>query len=239
MQVTARKIEQFTTELLLKTADIIVKRFVKNGSITYDSFEDYKQTIVEKYLLKKEKIEKAYTGQAKPATYISAILYRMVLEVLRKENNTKKNQKKNVEEFFLSNNKTVINPEEQLIINNEKEYLGKVLTTLGKDRFKAILFLKYYFRMNISINELQDYVPLNLINKAHELLKFEGNIKDKDVYRKLCEICNSFEEKKIKQDTVRMFINKIIAKIINRLNANKRAFYTKDTLLTLFELYYS
>ena len=61
MQVSAKKTE-FSTELLLKISEIVVKKFVKNGSVKYDDYKDVKQSIIEKYLRKKDKIESSFTG---------------------------------------------------------------------------------------------------------------------------------------------------------------------------------
>jgi len=229
----------FSTELLLKTSSIIVKKFVRNGSVKYDDFEDVKQSLIEKYLNKKDKIERSFNGSAKIETYISAVLYRMVLEILRSEKSKTNNSTEfeQIVKFFKT--EKVINPEEQLIIENEKKYLQRVLHTLGKERFKISLFIKYYFRIIINVFDLNNYVPNNLIKSVLKILTFKINTKDKEIFSNLSEVQNSFETKKVKPDAVRMFINKNIEKTINRMNGTNRAFYTKNTLSILFEMYYN
>ncbi len=233
------KIQAFSTELLLKISDIIVKKFIKNGSIKYDDFEDIRQSLIEKYLNKKDKIESSFNGSAKIETYISAVLYRMVLEILRSKKSEANNNSKFEESIKFFNTEKVINPEEQLIIENEKKYLQRVLQTLGKEQFKISLFIKYYFRIIIKSFDLNNYVPSNLIKSLLKILTFEINTKDKEIFSNLSEVQNSFETKKVKPDAVRMFINKNIERIINRMNGTKRAFYTKDTLSILFEMYHN
>ena len=224
----------FTTKLLMDTANIIVKKFVKNGSLNYNNSEDIKHSIIEKYLLKQTKIENAYNGLAKPETYLSAIFYRMILEILRAEKNKIKynsnTEIKNIE------HEHELNPEEKLIINNEKDYLKRVLLTFGKQRVKLNLFLKYYLRLSIVLIDLEQYVPSKIFNKILELLKDNTNIKDKEVYIKLSDTQYLCEKKKVKPDAIRMYINNNIDKILTRLNGNNRAHYSKESFSILFEM---
>ena len=166
---------------------------------------------------------------------MSAILYRMVLEILRSEKNKPEKNLNKSDNPNVFDNRKVINPEEKLIIENEKKYLKRIMLTLGKDRVKIKLFIKFYFRMLIVILDLKNYVPEKFTKKVLGILQHNENIRDKEIYTKLSEAQNIFETKKVKPDAVRMFINKNINKIINRLNGTNRAFYTKESLQILFE----
>ena len=230
------KNKRFTTESLLKITDIVVKKFVKNGSINYNDFDDIKQSVIEKYLIKKERIESSFTGKSKVETYVSAVIYRMILEYLRSDKNRSKRFSDFEDNSKVFEKEKVINPEEQLIINNEKIYLKRVLLTFGKQRVKLILFVKFYFRLLILIRDLFNYVPENKTDEAMKILRKNENVKDKEIYIRLCEMQNLFEQKKVKPDAVRMFINKNIETIINRLNGEGKAYYTKECLQILFEM---
>ena len=70
----------FTTRMLTTITDIIVKKYIKAGFIAPENYEDTKQTIIEKYIAKRQRIESLYDNRAKPETYISAVLYKMMLE---------------------------------------------------------------------------------------------------------------------------------------------------------------
>ena len=223
--------KNFSIEIVIKIADIVVKKFVKNNSIHYSEFEDVRQSILEKYLLKKDKIEAAYTGQAKPETYISAILYRMVLEIIRTEKNKLLKQSDFEDNITIFNKEKIINPEEQLIIKNEKEFLSRILYTLGEQRAKITLFIKFFYQIQITENDVKQYAVNKDFNHIYNLFQQNKELKDKEIYNILCDVHNFTEEKKIKPDAVRMYINKNIEKIISRLNGrNNRTFYTKKTL---------
>ena len=75
----------FTTRMITTITDIIVKKYIKAGYIDAADYEDTKQTIIEKYIAKRERIESLYDKRAKPETYLSAVLYKMMLEILRSE----------------------------------------------------------------------------------------------------------------------------------------------------------
>lgn len=238
MQVNTKTQNIFSTEMLLNISDIIVKKFVKNGSINYNNFEEYKQAVIEKYLQKKDKIESGFTGKAKPETYISAVLYRITLEVLRSEKNREKKYKDTEDNSKVFDNDKVINPEERLIIENEKEYLKRVFLTLGKDRIKKILFVKFYFRLLIILSDMQGYVQKSKFKDILKLLHNNKNVKDKHIFFKLTEVQKICENKTVKQDAVRIFVKNSIKTIISRLNGQNRTFYTTESLQILFEMYF-
>ena len=245
---------------VIKIADIIVKKFVQNKSIHFSEFDDMKQSIIEKYLLKQDKIETSFTGQSKPETYISAILYRMVLELLRNEKNKYQRQSDFETHIRIFERERIINPEEKLIIQNEKKYLDRVFATFGKEREKIILYIKFFYQVKISEDEIRQYAKNRDYNKLYEIfissqkdmvhqssdpfkrvgtLKDELNLKDKEIFSLLCEAHNTIDEKKVKPDAIRMYVNNNIKKILERLNGeNNRTFYTKKTLGLLLMVNY-
>ncbi len=229
-------VKAFSTESVLKITHIVVKKFIRNGSISYNDFQDVSQTVLEKYWKKKDKIESSFSGASKPETYISAIVYRMVLEIIRSEKNKPKHYTDFEPNLETHNHEKVLNPEEELIINNETKYLERVLLTLGDERIKVVLFCKCYFRLWINNEDLIPYVPPHLCDKAYEMLHDTAQLKNKEVYARLCEVHNLVESKTIKPDAIRMYIQKNIEQILFRINGNNRAYYDKDSLRTLFEL---
>ncbi len=229
----------FSTESVLKITNIVVKKFIRNGSILHKDFQDVSQSVFEKYWKKKDKIESSFSGASRPETYISAVVYRMVLEIIRSEKNKPKHYTDFEPNIETQSHEKVLNPEEELIINNEKKYLERVLLTLGDKRIKITLFCKYYFRLWINNADLIPYVPSHLCDKAYKILHNTAQLKDKEVYARLCEVHNLVENKTVKPDAIRMYIQKSIEQVLFRINGNNRAHYEKDSLRTLFELMYN
>jgi DNA-directed RNA polymerase specialized sigma24 family protein len=231
------RIKDFSDEQVLTITDIILKKFIKNKGIDYHNFDDFRQEVLENFYTKKDKIMSAYSGKAKPETYISAVIYRMILGVIRNDKNFRKYQA-DVEPATELQKEKVRTPEEELLIKNEKYYLSLILNTLPESK-KALLFLKSYFRVNITqedllayCSKLQDYELSEKLNRSDEMT-------DKELYECLCDIENSVQLKQIKPDAVRMYINKMIDVLLARLNGrNQRCFYNKESLAYLFELVY-
>ncbi len=228
----------FSIEMVIKIADIIVKKFVKNKSIHVSEFDEIKQTIIEKYLQKKDKIEINFTEKSKPETYISAILFRMVLEVLRTERNKNQRYLDFEDNIKIFEKEKIINPEEKLIIQNEKEYLKRVLNTFGKEQVKIILFIKIYYQINITNIEIKNYSKNITCKKILNCLGENKDLKEKEIFLLLSRLQNTAEKKQVKPDAIRMYVNNSIKKILERLNGeNNRTFYTKKTLALLFEVF--
>ncbi|MEA3495356.1 MAG: hypothetical protein U9R42_04905 [Bacteroidota bacterium] len=232
----SKKNKCFSTDLLLKVCNIIVKMFVKNGRINYSEFDDTKQAVIEKYLSKKSKIESAYNGTAKAETYLSAVIYRMVLETIRGNNSKLKRMINSFEDVDNYSTEKSIDPEQQLLIKNEIVFLQRVMLTLGNKRHQIELYLKYYLGIKLIITDLRIYVPNTVLSDVFNLLKENKLLKKQEKILNLCKIQNIIESKTVKPDAVRMYLNKNIEQIINRLNGNGRAFYTKDSFAVLFEL---
>ena len=229
----------FTTRMVTTVTDIIVKKYIKAGYIAPDDFEDYKQTIIEKYITKRERIESLYDNRAKPETYISAVLYRMMLEILR-AGSTKEKHFGEYENTILKNGEGhQVTPEERLIIENEKHYLEKVLASFGPETPKVTLLCKMFFRIKPTEKDLEAYLKKKPDNNIIKLTLIEGNELDKDIFDKLCIICNTAENKNNKPDAVRMYVGKTNGKIINRLNLNRQTNYNEESLAILFDMLYS
>lgn len=230
----------FFDEKVLEITDIIMKKLVKNKSIHFSDFEEVRQSVLEKYFSKKEQIIDAFEGKSKPDTYISAVIFRTALSVMRSRRNYAKYQSDVLpEESPAIIKEKTITPEEFLIIEDEKAYLKKVLLTLP-DRHKATVFLKCYFRLRIEETDLDIYPGKTTDSNVHKVLNQTDSLNDKEVYALLCQIENQCSKKSVKLDAVRMYINKITAMVLARMNGRtKRAFYDKESLEILFEKLFS
>lgn len=229
----------FTTRMLTTITDIIVKKYIKAGFIAPENYEDTKQTIIEKYIAKRQRIESLYDNRAKPETYISAVLYKMMLEILRSGNTKEKHFAEYESTILKGNNDRAITPEEKLIIENEKQYLEKVLISFGAETPKVRLFCKMFFRIKPSVDDVEQYTRQHANNEYIKLTNIKGTEHDKEIFDKLCTLCNAIENKTNKPDAVRMYVNKTVDKIIARLNQNRQTNYNEESLSLLFDMLYT
>lgn len=229
-----KKLKLLAIDELEQLAQIIISKFISKGVIPYEEKEDIKQTLLEKYLVKEQKIAESFNGKAKPKTYCSAVLYKMTCEVIRSELKNWKNINKDASEMLVNNSDNSLNPEQKAVLQNEVDLLDKVLTTMGAERAKTELFLKYYFRLPIEKYDLERYSSKEVL----ELLQNNAHLKDKEIYNNLTKVVEYCENKLVKPDAIRMYINKQLGSIIARLNGKmSRANYSKETLGFLFEIF--
>lgn len=240
MKIFGKKDEGiFTTRMLTTITDIIVKKYIKAGYIAPENYEDTRQTIIEKYIAKRERIESLYDKRAKPETYLSAVLYKMMLEIMRSTSSKQKHFGEYEATVLKNGEGHQITPEEKLIIENEKKYLEKVLASFGHETSKVTLFCKMFFRIRPTKQELEAYLKHEADNDILKLTFIEGNELDKEIFDRLCTICNTAENKNNKPDAVRMFVGKTNGKIINRLNLNRQTNYNEESLALLFDMVYT
>ncbi len=229
----------FSLEQAMKIIDIIVKKFIKSGQINYDDYDEIKQILIEKYLNKQTTIAASFSNKSKVQTYISAVIYKMLLEVLRESKNYKNKVKKT--ESILANDyrQTVISPEDQLVIEDEKRYLTRVFESFGPEQDKLILFLKIYFQIDFTDTDLIKYCKIGKDKVSAEFEGYENKLADKDIYKILCRLHFLGENKTVMPDAIRMYINKSIERLIARMNGkNERAYYTRESLGILIEMTY-
>jgi len=224
-------------EQLLLIAQKIVHRYVYARAIPQKEEEDVKMAIVEKFLLKHDAIRKAYNGESKVTTYCISILNRMCCEVIRKE---LKQWKQQPTENFESGNTDFNSTSTQLVINDEINQLEKIINLFDEEKDKVRLFMAYYYQLQIRDSDIKLYDSNFEKNKLKSLF-LQIDIKNKgDIYVNLAFAVERVENKKIKADAVRMWLNKVIEQIITRLNGPfKRANYNKESVQILFEYFYS
>lgn len=217
---------------LLNLSGKVVARYVKAGTIPEKDMEDVKMAIVEKFLLKHDSIKAAFTGKAKVSTYCIAVLNRMCCEIIRKELKHWKIDNDEVPDVPGS----IISNADKLAIKDELALLHKILLLFGSEYMKLKLFLAFYYQLKIGNSQIENY---SLNDKVKEIFG-NSEIKNKgDIFNHLAQVVVIVEEKDVKADAVRMWLNKHTEKIIERLNGKfQRAKYDKETFQILFEYYY-
>ncbi|MCQ2250977.1 MAG: hypothetical protein MJZ66_07695 [Bacteroidales bacterium] len=229
----------FSTELLNKITSILVKRFISAGSLTPDDYDDMVQTLRTRYLAKKSHIESLYKGDAQPQTYMTSVLRMMLLEELRNMQKTKiATEDIDSEGYHLEKPDRSLSPEQQAIIDNEKQHLQRVMMTLGKDRAKILMCLKMQYRIPVSQLEWLDYLNGRQANGAEEYLKFGEQELNKDIFARLCNITNLVEGAQNKPDAIRIWLSTKIDQITKRMNATGKSKYDSETLGILMECMY-
>lgn len=235
MQADYNREDSFSIKNVTRITDFVISRFVKNGSVSYDSFDEVKQNIISKYLEKQDRIANAYSGNAKVDTYLSSVFYRMILEYLRSQNNYSRKYCDFYETYSSSTVDTSLTPELKMIIESESTFLNRVLSTYGTNASKINVYCKVYYRINVTRKELVDFCGKDDADWAMTILNNDFK-SDNEVYTAICTVHNRISNKIVKADAIRMFINTAIKTLVSKMNINGRANYDRESLGILIEL---
>ena len=219
---------------LVSLSKRVVINYVSKGSIPKREIEDVQMSIVEKFLSKKTLIIERYKGDAKVQTYCIAILNRMCCEVIRKDLKHWNIQNHDAAEVLTGQYNDHAN-----LIKDEISYLHHIVWMMNDQKAKIRLFLTYYYQLLVLLKDIEEYDEKHKDNNTLELLNTEKELSKGEIFEVLSHVVNLVENKDLKSDAVRMWLNKNIQQIITRLNGPYfRAHYNKESFRILFEYYH-
>lgn len=230
-------LESIENEEILLLAYKVVDRYASKGSIPQREKEDVAMSIVEKFLLKKEKILKNFQGKAKLSTYYISVLNNMCCEIIRRDLKHWNIQDKDNQQF---EEQSSLSSMDILAIKDEIRYLHKIILLFGDEMPKIRLFTAFSLYLSIIENDIQQYDNEYINHNLSQLFTVSETLSKGEIFKILSEIVNIVENKSVKPDAVRMWLNKIRNIIIDRLNMNKaNTNYNAETYHILFEYYYT
>jgi len=221
---------------LLEYADKVVSRYVYQKIIPEREREDVKMSVIERFWEKKERIAKGFSGNSKLSTYCIAVLNRMCCEEIRKNI---MHWKSRSEDYIKEEYSRVLSSSEQLVIKDETRLLDKIIRLLPEEKSKVLVYLAYYFSLEPKSTHIEEYSRNCNQNGIFKLLDPNKTQNKTHLFDNLAKVMNTCENKSVKADAVRMWLNKTMDKIIEQLNGPfQRANYDRESLRTLFEHYY-
>jgi hypothetical protein len=107
------------------------------------------------------------------------------------------------------------------------------------EKVKLIICLSYYYGLTVFEDDINLYDECSKEHKIQNILNLNAAESKADRFKNLCQMVNIVENKNLKQDAVRIWLNKAIDRIIYRLNGPfERAYYDKKSFQLLFEFYH-
>lgn len=228
----------YTDELISQVSqvvEVVVRKYVARKAVPKREQEDVTMIVLEKFILQKEKIMSSFQGKSSFNTYCVAIVNRMVCEVIRKEN---RNWYSVVEqEQRQEDNTQNINSgtDNALILKNEVLRFEQSLLFFNGSGAKVNLFLKYYFNIPLQLEDYQKYGAKSA-KELHELLTYSESKSKGITFEQLAKAVNLVEGKDLKGDAVRMWLNKQMDIILDRLNSTGGSNHDKESLAILCEM---
>ncbi|MDG5799618.1 hypothetical protein QA597_04495 [Marinilabiliaceae bacterium ANBcel2] len=235
----SNKIDQKQSEFLSTIKSIsskVVGRYVSRGAIPERERGDVEDSIIEKFVLKKEQIDNRFKGKSKRSTYYTAVINRMCCEVIRKEHKHWHVVTNNSDEEFHHYATVELDSAKQTYVNEELKRFNNSIMLFNGTHSKVLLFLKYYFDIPLQESIITEYAGYN--NKE-AVLKILGNRKGLSkaaVTERLAKLVLLVENRDIGGDAVRMWINKQINVLLNRMNGNNKRFHNKETIGIMLEM---
>ncbi|PKP22188.1 MAG: hypothetical protein CVU05_05035 [Bacteroidetes bacterium HGW-Bacteroidetes-21] len=228
-------IESVTIDVIMDLIKKVVVRYVGKKSIPIREKKDVEMAIMEKFLNQRDKINASFQKKSSVTTYYIAIFNRMCCEIIRNDNkhwySITESDKEVVVETKASHS---LETAKALIIKNEVKRLSNVLLFFNREQSKLLLFLKYYFNLQIDERDILSYSKDKYATVKSMLIPSDM-LSQAELYNVLAEITNLVENKDLKGDAVRMWLNKNIDLILYRLNFNNESNHSRDSLKILME----
>lgn len=221
--------------VLLLHAKKVVEHYYYKGVIPIREKEDVAMSIVEKFYTQRKKISKSYQHKASVTTYCISILNRMCCEIIRKD---LRHWDNSGYELIDNNYDNSYSSSKNATLHNEIQYLEKIIKLFDQEKHIINIAFAYYFHLPVLEEDLKLYDDNYDDNKLRKFLPFIEGPKS-ELFYNLSKAVNIVENKQNKPDAIRIWFNKTMQTIINRLNGPfDRANYDKETFQSLFEHYY-
>lgn len=213
-----------------------VYNFIKSRKFTEDDYNELKQEVNEKLLIRIHKIKKQYNGKSLLTTYLITIIRNICHDICRKKN--KEPVFIDYEDVFTKQIDNSVY--DTLIFEEEKVRLNKILELLFDEKGKLIFCLKLKYRIPFTYTDMKRAIPGANMN---EFILFNNKVEpylsatDGIIYDGLTMIFNKYENKNNSIDALRKWISKKTNEIIYLLNNKPSRYnYTEETLQILFEI---
>lgn len=224
------------SQMLMGLAKKVVGSYVFRNVIPIREQDDVVMSLMERFLNQRHKFDAAFEGKSKVSTYYIAIMNRMCCEIIRKESRHWKMVSQT--DIILAESIHHVShtgSNHGLLFKMELNRLNDALCFLSGEEHKSRLFIKYFFRFQISERDIVLFAGNKTAAVSQILGKTRPDSKA-ETFEMLAKVTNLTEGKSVKGDAVRMWMNKQIEKLIEYLNFNGSAEHTRESLEILFEL---
>ncbi|MBM3404360.1 MAG: hypothetical protein FJY10_05670 [Bacteroidetes bacterium] len=232
-----QKLIVFCQGTILKIVDYLIRR----GFFASDEKHDLVQHINLQLLEKGENIRKNYDGRVPLDAYLSVVVRNICIRY--KETYTSRSLLRVPDHFFLE--KTVDpNPGvfSKMVVSEEIERLETILSLYADEKEKLLIVFRLIVTKTITPEKILSYygdISVKLLEDVFSVLSSLEQLKRKEIFKVLIPLVNSKEGKKSTPDTLRKWFDRRVQEIIHLINGNPpRSFYSKETLLILFEYYF-
>ena len=220
-------------------ADTIVQMQINEGQIPWEEKEEFVHFILDAFLQRLESIRLQYNGHSRLRTYCAAVFRNLCKDRIRqyhRQGSPRMLRESDMPAY------TVADPLSRLAIKEEVVLFGKVFSLFAKKKAKATLFLKSYFRIPLSKEDLLGYLPtlqekeIGYWMKALDIGEEENDVQ---IYRTLGRLSAKAEEKGGSEESVRKWIKARLNDLVQCMNTSRDTRHTTETVQLLAERFFS
>lgn len=233
-QLSRKKESGFYNNLREMTGKV-VGRYVARGVIPRREHEDVETAIIEKFLLKQNKIDSSFQGKAKLSTYYLAVINRMCAEVIRKEQNHWYAVNDMNDSGIFYDSTLSFETAKQTLLQEELKRFNACLLLFNSLQGKLILFLKYQYNIPVNTTDVEKYAG-DKSREAMKILEGRNDLSKAMVNERLARLVALVEGKQLTGDAVRMWLNKQTDILLARLNGRGKRFHNKETIGVMLEM---
>ena len=213
-----------------------IRKLFPTGKLRTEDFKDLVQAVNEKLLGKMPSIQRSYSGRALLSTYISRVLVNICHDI-------RQSQRHYVDPFGErlvpdpAQDPAILGVETSLALDALKE----VLALYYRQRPRLLLFLKIYYDLPISAQDILSSYPACPVDRAEtaarEYQAALGGRTTGEMYAMIAPLVNQMEGTATNPDGYRKWTWKVLDQMIRLLNRRlDGASLTPETFRDLFEV---
>lgn len=226
---------------------IVVRQYIAKGMFAETEYRDIKQSVTLELIKRLPLIERNYNGEALMVTYVNVVIDNICLRIHETEGSMIKLKpmneewnltQENIDNSVLSNEHVA----KDLLIANELERFTLALNFFFVRRYKIVVFLKTYFSIPITSEELRGCFPNISTDDLEPLVYvFDKQLQSTIEFANigfLTALMQKYEQTAVSEESVRRLTLRYIEKLIRLMNGDPpiRA-HTKDSIKFLLEHY--
>lgn len=225
--------DSLSVEQVMELAAAVVRRYAARGIIPAKDTEDVVSSMMEKYLLKRDRIVDGFNAKAQLTTYLTAVFNRMCCEVIRSESRhwycvTDSDEAALADAGYR-------HADIDTVIGSEVNHLQQLLNDRGREGAKLALMIQFFHGLPVSANCAREWAGSNA-DEVSRLLAFNQQGYSKgELFGIMAQAVNLVESKRVKGDAVRMWFHKQVDHLVDAMNRENSVHHNRETLVMLFE----
>jgi hypothetical protein len=219
--------------------EIIVRKYVRSGMFSNESYTDVIQTVNAELLERIRTIRANYNGTTLVKTYVSAVIRNICLKLHEKGMYVKSFDPPVIEKLL-----TPIDMIDRYSVGQARRAYWAIMQQFGRDLPKVTICLKLRYHITLEREDIllwyPECSPVLITQLTAHFGANPAHLTEKDTYAFVTPIFNAVEKKNNTSDALRKWTTYKVLEILNLLNSSiPHAAFDEGSLRILVEDYFS